>query len=332
MNTDQLLSQHRQWNDKNDYTSAFIRDYQTLRREHGIQHNGINRLHRTTLVSSYRQGMEDLSASKQSFIRIKMLTNCYYVHLTISIQTMLEKPEQGFSWKQPDYHYLRGNRMIIKMNNAEATREWKPKHQIPHEKPGDISLILGIKVERTESTPQPFQLHIRFEVKTLKKKSGMWECKSMWLPRQGTKRRHPFDPDQTISQWDKFWCNAMAGKTTRPDMTIANPWQVFRNTQRRYMQKHKSTMTFERTSRLRHHILQNMKSRRWLRYGDATWKSDQMSNPDVATQSLRAGAAVVWDSKHSKSYHPLNLSTFPQQNTKDIIFLPRTDEWIDGPS
>jgi hypothetical protein len=164
---------------------------------------------------------------------------------------------------------------------------------------GEVSLILGIKVERTESTLKLTQAHYAEE--TLRR-FGMWECNPSRNPLWKGVKLDKFDPEDEDTEFpfkQALGSIQWMAKTTRPDLcTTANKLACFQEHPKKlHEQGIKSAMRY-----IKGHLengLTYYKDNKDPMYGicDATWKSETNSRSRRGMVLMRGGAAVVWDSK-----------------------------------
>jgi hypothetical protein len=164
---------------------------------------------------------------------------------------------------------------------------------------GDISLILGIKIERTESTLKLSQAHYAEE--TLRK-YGMWECNPANNPLWKGVKLNQYDPNANDTDFpvrEALGQIHWLAKTTRPDLTTsASKLAGFQEHPKAiHEQGIKSQLRY-----LKGHLdlgITYYKDNTDPMYGicDATWKSEANSKSRRGHTIMRAGAAVMWDSK-----------------------------------
>ena len=127
-----------------------------------------------------------------------------------------------------DFLIFANNTVARKALEGALSKRFKMKNL------GDVSLILGIRVTRTESTLTLSQEHYAEE--TLRK-FGMWESNPNRNPLWKNVKLHDFDPDEEDTDFP--FRQAMGSiqwlaKCTRPDLsTAASKLACFRNTPNR---------------------------------------------------------------------------------------------------
>jgi hypothetical protein len=158
---------------------------------------------------------------------------------------------------------------------------------------------LGIKVVRTKTTLKLSQAHYAEE--TLRK-FGMWESNPSRTPLWKNIKLDDFDPEEEDTDFpvkQALGAIQWMAKTTRPDLSpSASKLACYQqNPKEIHAAGIKSTLRY-----LKGHLdlgLTYYKDNKDPMYGicDATWKSESNSRSRRGQTIMRAGAAVMWDSK-----------------------------------
>jgi hypothetical protein len=190
---------------------------------------------------------------------------------------------------------------------------------------GDISLILGMKIERTDSTLKLSQAHYAEE--TLRK-FGMWDCNPSSIPLYKGTRLDQFDPEENDTDFpvrQALGAIQWLAKTSRPDLTtVGSKLACF--------QEHPKAIHTQGIKSSLRYVKGNLdlgityhKDNTDPMYGicDATWKSETNCKSRRGHTIMRAGAAVMWE---SKTIPGVRLSSAESEYisgtelTKDIIY------------